>query len=104
MKKTIATLALIIALAALCTQSALARRPKAAAEVTFATSMHCKNCQKKIVENISFEKGVLDLSADLDSKSLCITFDQAKTDTAKLAGAIRKLGYTAKVTEFKETK
>lgn len=68
--------------------------------VVFKTSIDCKNCVKKVVENVSFEKGVTDLDADLRTKNVTITFDAAKTDTLNLAKAIRKLGYTADVVKF----
>ena len=62
--------------------------------VSFKTSMHCKNCVKKITDNISFEKGVKDLKVSLDDKLVTISYDPAKTDEAALAKAIEKLGYT----------
>jgi len=71
-------------------------------EVTYKTSLHCKNCAKKISENVSFEKGVKDLKTDVGAKTVTIVFDSAKTDTLKLADAIRKLGYTASVIEYKD--
>lgn len=55
--------------------------------------MHCKNCVRKISENISFEKGVEDLQVSLDDKLVTIKYNPSKTDEAKLADAIRKLGY-----------
>ena len=62
--------------------------------VSFKTSMHCKNCVKKITDNISFEKGVKDLKVSLDNKLVTITYDPSKTEEATLAKAIEKLGYT----------
>lgn len=73
--------------------------PKEYKTVTFEVSMHCKNCAKKISENISFEKGVKDLDVSLDDKLVTITYDPAKTDTGALKSAIEKLGYEAKVKE-----
>lgn len=63
--------------------------------VVFETSMHCDKCVKKITDNISFEKGVKDLKADLPTKTVTVKYDPAKTDKSKLAAAIKKLGYTA---------
>ena len=72
------------------------QKPKKAdpVTVTFKTSMTCKNCVKKITENISFEKGVKDLSVSLDEKLVTITYDPSRTDEATLAKALEKLGYT----------
>lgn len=63
----------------------------------FSVSMHCKNCVKKITENMSFEKGVKDLKVDLPSKTVTITFDPKKTTVEKLHAALKKLGYETKV-------
>jgi len=63
--------------------------------VSFKTSIHCKNCVKKINDNIPFEKGVKDLKISLDEKLVTITYDPSKTDEEKLAKALEKLGYTA---------
>lgn len=63
--------------------------------VTFAVSMHCENCTKKIRENVGFEKGVKDMNISLDKKTVTVTFDPAKTDVSKLKAAIEKLGYKA---------
>lgn len=63
--------------------------------VTFKTSIHCKNCVKKINDNIPFEKGVKDLKVSLDEKLVTITYDPSKTNEEQLAKALEKLGYTA---------
>lgn len=70
-----------------------AKPQKKTETVTFSVSIHCQNCANKITENVSFEKGVKDLTTDLKSKTISITYDPAKTDTLKLANSIRKLGY-----------
>ena len=71
-------------------------------QVTFVTSLDCGHCATKIKENVSFEKGVKDLSVDVPTKTVTITYNPAKTDTLKLGKAIRDLGYTAKVVDMKE--
>lgn len=65
--------------------------------VVFQTNIHCANCAKKVRENISFEKGVVGLEIEVDTKIVKVTFDPAKTSVEKLAAAINKLGYTAEV-------
>ena len=40
----------------------------------------------------------------MEKNTITVEFNPAKTDTAKLAGAIRKLGYKAKVIEYKDIK
>ena len=64
------------------------------AEVVFTVNMHCANCEQKVKKNIPFEKGVKDLSTDLDKQLVTITYQTDKTDKAKLKKSIEKLGYT----------
>ena len=73
-------------------------------QVVFATSIHCANCGKKVQENISFEKGVKDLKVDVPTKLVTVTFNPAKTDTLKLKAALKKLGYSAEVIDYKVIK
>lgn len=63
--------------------------------VTFSTNMRCKNCVKKINENIAFEKGVKDLKVSLEKQTITVTFDPSKTSAETLSKAISKLGYNA---------
>lgn len=71
----------------------------ALSDVTFVTSIHCKKCENKIEDNLSFEKGVKDLKVNLEDKTVHIRYDSTKTDVETLRKAINKLGYTAEVQE-----
>jgi copper chaperone CopZ len=62
--------------------------------VTFAVNVHCDNCKAKIEKNISWEKGVKDLTVDLEKKAVTIVYNPQKTTEEKLKKAIEKLGYT----------
>lgn len=73
-------------------------------QVVFDSNVHCDNCAKKIVENISFEKGVKDLSVSLAHKTITIIFDDQKITEETLAKKIKELGYTATVKESKVLK
>jgi len=64
--------------------------------VVFDTDIHCKNCAKKIEDNIAFEKGVKDLEISIEAKTVTVSFDPTKTDAETLRVAIEKLGYQAK--------
>ena len=95
--KKIAIFACALALACVFTSS----KPKPVKRtVVYCSSVDCKNCEKKVMENISFEKGVKDVSVDLEKKTVSVVFDESKTDTLTLAKAIRKLGYEASVIRF----
>ena len=65
--------------------------------VTFSSSIHCKNCAKKVEENLSFEKGVKALEVSVENKTIKVTYDASKTSVEALAAAIKKLGYSAEV-------
>ncbi len=70
--------------------------------VTFDTNLHCKNCVKKVQENIAFEKGVKDLDVSLEKQTITVKYDPAKTSVDSLARAVRKLGYNADVHKDKK--
>ncbi len=72
-----------------------ADKKKTVAEVTFVTTVECRNCVKKVEANLPFEQGVKDIKINLDDRTVSIKYDAAKTDPAKLASAIRKLGFDA---------
>jgi len=44
------------------------------------SQMHCENCERKVKNNIKFEKGVKDFSTDLKTKTVSITYDAEKTN------------------------
>ena len=68
-------------------------------EVTFVTSIECKNCVKKCEATLPYEKGIKDCKIDLPSQTVYFKFDPAKTSKEKLAKAIERLGYTAEEVE-----
>lgn len=67
--------------------------------VTFkADQMSCGGCVAKVKKNISAEEGVSDVAVDLDTKAVKITYDESKTNPAKLKEAFKKFEYD--VVEF----
>jgi len=67
---------------------------KKIADITFNVSMHCKSCQEKIERIIPFEKGVKDLTVDLEHKTVKVIYDPRKTNEEKLKKAFENLDYT----------
>ncbi len=64
--------------------------------VTFQVEgMDCNNCVKKVEKNIAFEKGVTDLTCDLETRTATVTFKSDKTDSDKIASAFKKIGMEA---------
>ena len=78
---------------------AMAKPKKDIKTVVFSANLHCKACVNKVMDNVAFEKGVKDLKVDLEKHTITIKYDAAKTNPEKLAAAIEKLGYKAKVAE-----
>lgn len=81
------------------TVPAMAKPKKDIKTVVFSAHLHCKACVNKVMDNVAFEKGVKDLKVDLEKQTITIKYDAAKTNPEKLAAAIEKLGYKAKVAE-----
>lgn len=75
------------------TTSAFAQ--KKSESVTVNTTIQCSQCEKRILKNIPFEKGVKDVKVDLDKKTVWVEFDPSKTSALKIRQAISKLGYDA---------
>ncbi len=71
--------------------------------VVFKVSqMHCEKCEKKVRDNMRFEKGLKDISTEVKAKMVTITYDAEKTNVKKLQAGFNKFKYEA---EFvKETK
>ena len=65
-------------------------------QVVFSVNMHCENCEQKVKKNIPYEKGVKDLTTNLEKQLVTIRYQTDKTDRAKLKKAIEKLGYTCR--------
>ncbi len=74
--------------------------------LTTAPQMHCTGCEKKIKENVRFEKGVRRIKTNLDDKTITIEYDADKTNVPNIIKGFQKIGYEAsevKATPKKET-
>lgn len=67
------------------------------AEATFVTSIDCKNCVKKVEGQLPFVEGIKDMKVSLAEKKVWVKYDTRKTNPEKIAEAIAKIGYTAKL-------
>ena len=64
-------------------------------KVVFKVAMDCISCKQKIEKNIPFEKGVKALDVNLEKQTVEITYNDSKTDGAKLQKGFEKIGYKA---------
>ena len=65
-------------------------------QVVFSVTMHCHDCEQRIKKNIPYERGVKDLTTNLEKQLVTIKYQSDKTDKAKLKKSIEKLGYSCK--------
>ena len=70
--------------------------------LTTTPQMHCANCEKKIKDNIRFEKGIKSIKTNLDNKTVIIEYDADKTTVPAIIEGFKKIKYEAK--EVKPTK
>lgn len=64
--------------------------------------MHCENCERKVKNNLKFEKGLKEIATELKTKTVTITYDAEKTNVEKLKDGFKKFDYEAVF--VKETK
>lgn len=70
-----------------------AKKVKEIKEVVFPVFLDCESCANKIVENISFEKGVKDLDVSVEKQHVAVKYDASKTTEQNLKKALEDLGY-----------
>lgn len=72
--------------------------------VVFKVSqMHCEKCEKKVRDNMRFEKGLKDILTEVENRTVTITYDAEKTDVKKLQAGFNKFNYKAEfVKEIKK--
>jgi len=64
------------------------------AQVVFLVNMHCHACEQKVKKNIPYDRGVRNLTTDLENQLVSITYRTNRTDKDKLKKSIEKLGFT----------
>ena len=64
--------------------------------LTTNPQMHCENCEKKIKENIRFEKGVKSIKTNLEDKTVTIKYDADKTTVPTIIEGFKKIKYEAR--------
>lgn len=83
----------LVALMGICVAEAQGPKKggKAVTTTVFMTNLDCQGCAKKITDTIPYEKGVKDVQVDVDSKTVTVTFDPAKTNNDNLVKAFAKV-------------
>ena len=66
--------------------------------------MHCTGCEKKIKDNIRFEKGIKSITTNLDDKTITIEYDADKTSVEEIIRGFKKISYEAREVEVETSK
>lgn len=52
-------------------------------------------CEKKIKDNLRFEKGISKIDVSLKANTITVTYDPKKTDSEKIIEGFKRIGFTA---------
>lgn len=94
----------ILLLAMLLCAFAVAAKDRKTLRVTTEPVMVCHNCENKIKKNLRFEKGISNITTDIEQQVVTIIYDADKTDPDKIIKAFSKIQYKAVVLPEDTTK
>ncbi len=96
MNKKIKTqsIVVVIFLAIFSTTMAFSQEKKSE-EIKILTSAQCGMCKDRIEQGLAFEKGIKDVTLDVDTKIATVTYNPKKTTPEEIRKMISKLGYDA---------
>ena len=102
-------LIIVLAVATVCSAQTAKQekgKSKELQTVVFTTSpeMHCANCEKKIKDNIRFEKGIKSIDTNLEKKTVTIQYDADKTSVDAIKEGFKKIKYEAQEVKPDEKK
>lgn len=63
--------------------------------IAIRTSARCGQCKERIEGNMAFEKGVKDVSLDLEANIVTVCYNPKSTNPDELRKKLSKLGYDA---------
>ncbi|HOV12493.1 MAG TPA: heavy-metal-associated domain-containing protein [Bacteroidales bacterium] len=63
--------------------------------IKMTTSAVCEMCKKRLEEGLAYEKGIRDVSLDLNTKELTVVYNPKKTDESAIILLVNNLGYDA---------
>ena len=64
-------------------------------EIKIKTSAVCGMCKDRIEQGLAFEKGIKDVSLDVDTKIATVKYNPGKTNPDEIRKLISKMGYDA---------
>ena len=90
---------LLLAVLTICLSATAYAKDIKTVVLTTSPEIHCENCENRIKNNIRFEKGIKEITTDLETKTITIKYDADKTTVEAIIKGFAKLNYTAKVVE-----
>jgi periplasmic mercuric ion binding protein len=85
----------LLLLAMLLASAAGFSQDKKTETIKIKTSAVCDMCKDRIEQGMAYEKGVKNITLDVDTKIATISYNPGKTTADELRKAISKLGYDA---------
>ena len=61
-------------------------------------------CEKKITQNLRFEKGISKIDVSLKDNTITVTYDPDKTSPEEILNGFKKIGFNAFVVEEETSK
>lgn len=71
--------------------------------VTTTPQMHCENCEKKIKDNLRFEKGIKKIKTSIKDQTVTLEYDADKTSSDNLIKSFSNFGYEASEVKKEKT-
>lgn len=71
--------------------------------VTTTPQMHCENCEKKIKDNLRFEKGIKKIKTSIKDQTVTLEYDADKTSSDNLIKSFSKFGFEASEVKKEKT-
>jgi periplasmic mercuric ion binding protein len=93
-KMMISRIFLMMSILVLTTLSAFSMAEKNL-EIKIKTSAVCGMCKDKIEQGLAYEKGIKDISLDVETKIVTVKYNPAKITPDAIRKAISRLGYDA---------
>jgi len=75
--------------------STFAQKEEKVKTIEIITSVQCGDCEDRILEKFSLEKGIKSVDVDLETKIVTVKYRTDKTDPDKIRKAISDVGYDA---------
>ncbi|MBP6978824.1 MAG: heavy metal-associated domain-containing protein [Bacteroidales bacterium] len=95
MKNKLLILVILIELFMMISWESYSQNNKVIEKIVVKTSLQCDMCKDRIINNLSFEKGIKDIEVNVEEKTVTVQYNSEKTTPDQIRKAISKIGYDA---------